>query len=145
MAFALAPHLAPHFGLHLAPHFAEHFAPHFDEYAAHLARHFGAQPAARAGASPAARAELTAIFANSDKFFIMTPYFLGAHFAAHLGAHFGAHFDFAAHFEAVAAGAHFALHLGEQAAAIAEKLDIANAEVTAIADKIERFFIFKAP
>ena len=104
-----------------------------------MARHLGAQPAARAGESPAARAELIAIFAIRDKFLIMTPYFLGAHFGAHLGAHLGAHF------EAVAAGLHFALHLGAQAAASAERLDIAKAEVTAIADKIERFFICKSP
>lgn len=66
------------------------------------------------------------------------PYFLGAHFGAHLGAHLGAHFG-------ADTGAHFALHLGVHAAASALRLDIANAEVTAIADKIERFFIFTTP
>lgn len=75
----------------------------------------------------------------------MTPYFLGAHFAAHFGAHLGAHLDFAPHFEAVAAGPHFALHFAPHAAASAEKLDIAKADVMAMADRIERFFIFKTP
>ena len=63
---------------------------------------------------------------------------MGAHFGAHLGAHLGAHFG-------ADTGAHFALHLGAHAAASAERLDIANVEATAIADKIERFFIFKTP
>ena len=121
--------------------FGSPLAPHLAEEAEHFALHLGAQVAAKAVESDAARIEAAAIFDNKDKCLILITYFFGAHLAEHLGAHLGAHFGahLAEHLGWVAETA-LVLHFGAQAAN-AETLDKANADVTAIADKIDKFFI----